>query len=305
MFSQKEKRSTILFLLILLFSIKTTCTGKCGMRVDQPTRVVNGEDAEPNSWPWQISLHYRHYGHICGGSLIDDEWVLTAAHCVIFDPTPDSFEVVVGKFITEQISGCGWAVVYCHVLSKPFSLPFPLHQVSFFPFLLCLLTSLSTSPLAVPSLYCLLASLFRPSLPRFHIFDLHCFLTFMLLCFPASCFFNLSLTLLFCSVFFFCLAWCLFAFCLSAHLLLNNFNSFLHFVIRCSSPWGFSDLGSRKNLCDRSYPSPLVQWKNTKKRRCIVKTPEADHTMFEGQRSVPSGKSQRSNTAWKRLLHYW
>ena len=78
--------------------------GKCGRRVDQSSRVVNGEDATPNSWPWQISLRYRHYGHICGGSLIDDEWVLTAAHCVAFEPTPAAFEVVVGKFITEHSS---------------------------------------------------------------------------------------------------------------------------------------------------------------------------------------------------------
>jgi len=85
--------------------------GKCGRRIDQSSRVVNGEDAAPNSWPWQISLHYKQYGHICGGSLIENEWVLTAAHCVNFDPTPASFKVVVGKFTTEQSSGCGWAVV--------------------------------------------------------------------------------------------------------------------------------------------------------------------------------------------------
>jgi len=75
--------------------------GKCGMRVDQPTRVVNGEDAAPNSWPWQISLHFKDYGHICGGSLIENEWVLTAAHCVNFDPTPALFKVVVGAHHRE------------------------------------------------------------------------------------------------------------------------------------------------------------------------------------------------------------
>ena len=67
--------------------------------------MVNGEEATPNSWPWQISLRYRDwpqngsYGHICGGSLIEKDWVLTAAHCVEYDPNPTVFKVTVGKFM--------------------------------------------------------------------------------------------------------------------------------------------------------------------------------------------------------------
>ena len=68
--------------------------------------MVNGEEATPNSWPWQISLRYKDYpydntyGHICGGSLIENDLVLTAAHCVDFEPDPTAFRVTVGKFIT-------------------------------------------------------------------------------------------------------------------------------------------------------------------------------------------------------------
>ena len=67
--------------------------------------MVNGEEATPNSWPWQISLRYRDwpengsYGHMCGGSLIENDWVLTAAHCVEYDPNPAVFKVTVGKFM--------------------------------------------------------------------------------------------------------------------------------------------------------------------------------------------------------------
>ncbi|XP_062326524.1 elastase-1-like isoform X1 [Osmerus eperlanus] len=48
-------------------------------------RVVGGEVARPNSWPWQVSLQYLSggsYHHTCGGSLIKRGWVMTAAHCV-------------------------------------------------------------------------------------------------------------------------------------------------------------------------------------------------------------------------------
>ncbi|XP_058617512.1 elastase-1-like [Onychostoma macrolepis] len=48
-------------------------------------RVVGGEVVKPNSWPWQISLQYLSggsYYHTCGGTLIRNNWVMTAAHCV-------------------------------------------------------------------------------------------------------------------------------------------------------------------------------------------------------------------------------
>nr|XP_020851132.1 testisin-like [Phascolarctos cinereus] len=52
----------------------------CGQPEDSG-RITGGEDSSITRWPWQASLHYKNH-HICGGSLIHSDWVMTAAHCL-------------------------------------------------------------------------------------------------------------------------------------------------------------------------------------------------------------------------------
>ncbi|KAF6077941.1 kallikrein related peptidase 8 [Phyllostomus discolor] len=46
----------------------------------QETKVLGGQECKAHSQPWQVAL-FQGNQLLCGGVLIDDNWVLTAAHC--------------------------------------------------------------------------------------------------------------------------------------------------------------------------------------------------------------------------------
>ena len=63
---------------------------KCGV-TEEMELILSSEHAVSNSkttktWPWMVSLGYRNkftnqWNHICGGTIISDYHILTAAHC--------------------------------------------------------------------------------------------------------------------------------------------------------------------------------------------------------------------------------
>ncbi|KAM9351926.1 serine protease 33 [Symphorus nematophorus] len=77
---------------------------KCGIpQVWSPMvhslRVVGGAEATYGSHPWLVSLQNRR-SHFCGGAILTDRWIMTAAHC--FTSLSKEFlsgvRVVVGEF---------------------------------------------------------------------------------------------------------------------------------------------------------------------------------------------------------------
>src|SRR5215510_15888462 len=63
-------------------------------------RIVGGEQVvDPKAWPWQVALFQKtasgSYRFFCGGSLIAQRWVLTAAHCLVGNARlPENLAVV-------------------------------------------------------------------------------------------------------------------------------------------------------------------------------------------------------------------
>ncbi|CAH1250539.1 PRSS2 [Branchiostoma lanceolatum] len=73
-------------------------------------RVVGGDEAVPGSRPYQASLQDISWGfafHFCGGALINENWVVTAAHCVSGEDhgNPDYLQVSLGDHNLDSNDG--------------------------------------------------------------------------------------------------------------------------------------------------------------------------------------------------------
>ncbi|KAJ8304275.1 hypothetical protein KUTeg_017858 [Tegillarca granosa] len=64
----------------------------CGLTSIQ--KIVGGSESEAHAWPWQVSLQTSSDFHFCGGSLINNQWVVTAAHCV---EESETYQIVLGE----------------------------------------------------------------------------------------------------------------------------------------------------------------------------------------------------------------
>ena len=53
----------------------------CGDHDKIMNRIIGGRPTAPGEWPWVVAIMEDNF-QFCGGSLITDQHVLTAAHCL-------------------------------------------------------------------------------------------------------------------------------------------------------------------------------------------------------------------------------
>ena len=86
--------------------LRKICFAECGTRPPLP-RVLGGKEAIPHSWPWQAMIKVKRrqdggWEHRCGASLIHPEWIVTAAHCLAFQPNPRIYRIVLGLYMRKK-----------------------------------------------------------------------------------------------------------------------------------------------------------------------------------------------------------
>ncbi|XP_050931475.1 tryptase [Lates calcarifer] len=80
------------FTVVIILLSKGCQSQECG-KAPRNTRIVGGQNAPPGSWPWQVIL-IKDNGDLCGGSLINDQWVLTSSSCIKGSP---NITVILGR----------------------------------------------------------------------------------------------------------------------------------------------------------------------------------------------------------------
>lgn len=79
--------------------IGLACLSSTSAFADVSSRIINGEQAAADSWPFMTALVFKdidaYNGQFCGASYIGKRYVLTASHCVDAMSGKD-FDVVIG-----------------------------------------------------------------------------------------------------------------------------------------------------------------------------------------------------------------
>ncbi|XP_068443099.1 ovochymase-1 [Clinocottus analis] len=69
--------------------------------LEPKSRIIGGQEAWANSWPWQVSLRFSSMP-ACGGAIISPAWVVSAAHCFKRFNKASFWTVLAGKHDLEN-----------------------------------------------------------------------------------------------------------------------------------------------------------------------------------------------------------
>nr|WBW70046.1 venom protein [Lampona murina] len=76
----------LMFITGLLTTGKSITVDNCGLNRYAQGRIVGGSRVKAGAHPWMVSLLYddgnNNFNHRCGGSILNENWIITAAHCL-------------------------------------------------------------------------------------------------------------------------------------------------------------------------------------------------------------------------------
>ncbi|CAF4405347.1 unnamed protein product [Adineta steineri] len=74
--------SILIILIYTIYNYETTAnTIDNKVILKRFRRIIRGHLAKPEQFPYQVSIN-NNGDHFCGGALIHEKWVLSAAHCL-------------------------------------------------------------------------------------------------------------------------------------------------------------------------------------------------------------------------------
>ncbi len=118
---QTQSHNKEMFYLIVLTFLAFTITQSSKLADDCGTngklfnefswRITGGQPSAPGEWPWMAISERKTYTNgetvigMCGATIINENWILTAAHCVDNDSEPKDYTVYMGYNDLEKPDG--------------------------------------------------------------------------------------------------------------------------------------------------------------------------------------------------------